>query len=242
MTRMTGWWLIPPGEMVMSVNLAQNIEETQQRIEAAAHRSGRRGHEINLVAVTKTVDSVTVKNAYNFGISDFGENRVQELIHKQADLPQARWHFIGRLQTNKVKSLVGRTCLIHSLDRWQLAYEIDKHARQMGISVPVLVQVNITGERSKTGFAVEEVQGLFDSLPELSNLEIKGLMTIAAEDVNPEKSRPVFRELSRLRSRLNYKSGANIDLKYLSMGMSQDFEVAIEEGANIVRIGSAMFK
>lgn len=221
--------------------ISQRLAQIKQRIELAALRSGRGGQEITLVAVSKMVDDSAVRHAFELGVTDFGENRVQELIRKRGNLPEARWHLIGRLQTNKVKDIVGKACLIHSLDRWGLAEEIDKRGHLLGIQVPVLLQVNITGEESKTGLPPGDVAEFLNAADGLSYLQIKGLMTIAIEDSNPEASRPVFKELAQLRDRLQKNKYRNIELHYLSMGMSQDFEVAIEEGANLVRIGSALF-
>jgi pyridoxal phosphate enzyme (YggS family) len=223
------------------MNINRNLCEVRDRIEKAALKSGRRGCDITLVAVSKTVDEEAVRQAWELGVKDFGENRVQELIKKSNALPEAHWHFIGRLQTNKVKDVVNRAYLIHSLDRWQLAYELDKRAGQENKQVEALIQVNITGENSKTGFAAAEVVDFLAACSEFNYLQIRGLMTMAIEDENPENSRAVFRELNELCQRMKRKN-PQVKLDYLSMGMSQDYEVAIEEGANIVRIGSALFK
>ena len=149
---------------------------------------------------------------------------------------------IGRLQTNKVRDVVSNAYLIHSLDRWSLAQEIDRCGQRLGIEVPVLLQVNVSGEQSKTGVSVEEVFDFLAALQGLPALRVKGLMTIAVEDSNAEASRPVFKTLAQLQHRLQESKFDHVDLKYLSMGMSQDYEVAIEEGSNMVRIGSALFK
>lgn len=221
--------------------MGTRLAEIRSLIERAALKSGRGGQDITLVAVSKMVDDTTVRQAYDLGIRDFGENRVQEFNRKRHQLPQARWHYIGRLQTNKVKEVVGRAYLIHSLDRWALAQEIDRRAQQSGIQVPALVQVNISGEGSKAGLSEGEVESFLNSVGELPALQIWGLMTIAVQESDPEASRPIFRELAQLRRNLQKRNFRNVDLKYLSMGMSQDYEVAVEEGANIVRIGSALF-
>lgn len=223
------------------VNISKNLAEVRSRIEKSARQSGRSGHDITLVAVSKTVNELAISQAWDLGIEDFGENRVQELVRKSSALPEACWHFIGRLQTNKVKDVISRVGLIHSLDRWQLAQELDKRARQNGHPVRALVQVNITGEKSKTGISTQEVFDFIDSCGEFQSLQIMGLMTMAIEDDNPENSRPVFKELAELGRSIS-KRFPKADFPYLSMGMSQDYEVAIEEGANIVRIGSALFK
>ncbi|MDD3363853.1 MAG: YggS family pyridoxal phosphate-dependent enzyme [Syntrophomonas sp.] len=221
--------------------LQQRLMEVQSRIERAAKKSGRSSQDITLLAVSKTVDNATVAQAYDLGIRDFGENRVQEFASKIHSLPQARWHIIGRLQTNKVKDVVGRAFLIHSVDRWSLAQEIDKRGQYMEVPVPVLLQVNISGEESKTGLQADEVENFLQSVGELNSLKVMGFMTIAVLSSEPEESRPIFQELVALKNKLGRKNFTNVELKYLSMGMSQDYEIAIEEGANIVRIGSALF-
>ncbi len=222
-------------------NMQSRISRILARIEQAARKTGRSRDDITLVAVSKMVDNTTAHQAYELGLRDFGENKVQELNRKMDSLPQARWHMIGRMQTNKVKDVVGRACLIHSLDRWALAAEINKRGRLLDLQVPVLLEVNISGEASKAGIHANEVDSFLQSVGELSHIQVLGFMTIAMQDSDPEVSRPVFRELTELRNSLKGRKYQQVDLQYLSMGMSQDFEVAIEEGANIVRIGSALF-
>jgi pyridoxal phosphate enzyme (YggS family) len=225
----------------MMKELQQRFMEVQRRIELAAQKSGRSSQDITLLAVSKTVDNTTVAQAYDLGIRDFGENRVQEFVNKIHSLPQARWHIIGRLQTNKVKDVVGRAFLVHSVDRWALAQELDKRGRYLEVSVPVLLQVNISGEKSKTGLQADEVKSFVQSVGELTALRVMGFMTIAALSSEPEESRSIFQELVALKNKLGRKTFTHVEFKYLSMGMSQDYEIAIEEGANIVRIGSALF-
>lgn len=222
--------------------MRSRLNDITERIERAARKNGRRSKDITMVAVTKTVGIEKVQEAQNLGVCDFGENRVQELKRKKSLLPQARWHLIGRLQTNKVKDVVGQAYLIHSLDRWTLAEAINKCGAALGIRVPVLVQVNISGETSKTGLKPGDVSSFLSSVGELPNLYVLGLMTIAPEDPDPQSSRAVFRELASLKNEISIRKYTNVELCHLSMGMSQDFEVAIEEGADIVRIGSALFK
>lgn len=224
------------------MGLQENIKEIQSRIEKAAARSGRPASEITLVAVSKTVDPEKVRLAYELGLRHFGENRVQELQQKIAVLPEASWHMIGRLQTNKVKDVVGQVKLIHSLDRWKLAEELEKRGQQAGLEVPVLIEVNISGETQKAGFQASEVKALLESAGQFKSLRIYGFMTMAPLTGQAELSRPIFRELSDMKQELSKKSYTNVEFKHLSMGMSDDFEVAIEEGANIVRIGTALFK
>ncbi len=224
------------------MGLEQNIEGIKARIEKAAALSGRKASDIILLAVSKTVDTDMVRQAYDLGLRHFGENRVQELQRKIESLPEAHWHMIGRLQTNKVKDIVGRVQLIHSLDRWNLAEEMDKRGQQAGLEVPALLEVNIAGEKQKAGFASNEVEAILEQAAQFKTLRIYGFMTMAPLTDDAELSRPIFRELADMKKRFEKNSYANVELKYLSMGMSDDFEVAIEEGANIVRIGTALFK
>ncbi|MEN6350605.1 MAG: YggS family pyridoxal phosphate-dependent enzyme [Syntrophomonas sp.] len=222
-------------------DLRVKLENVKQRIERAANRSGRTASDVTLVAVSKTVNIETVNRAYELGICDFGENRCADLHTKQETLPGARWHMIGRLQTNKVKDIVGKAWLIHSLDRWNLAEELDKRGSLLDMDVPALLQVNISGEEQKAGIDQGDVAEFLDSAGQLKKVKIWGFMTIAPLLEDGEQARPVFQELAQLKKKHSDKKYANVDLKYLSMGMSQDFEVAIEEGANIVRVGGAIF-
>lgn len=223
------------------MELKDSLNLVKERIAAAAARSGRHSSDITLVAVSKTVDNETVRRAYELGITDFGENRVQQLNHKISYVPQAKWHLIGRLQTNKVKEVVGKAVLIHSLDRWSLAEELDKRGQKEGIEVPCLLQINIAGEEQKAGITPHEVKSFLDATGQLKAVRIYGLMTMAPLLDQGEKARPVFKELYAIKEKVVKSRYINVDIRYLSMGMSQDYEVAIEEGANIVRIGSAIF-
>ena len=175
------------------------------------------------------------------GLTDFGENRVQDLKIKQSRYPQVRWHMIGRLQTNKVKDVIGRAFLIHSLDRWSLAEYIEKRAEKERTVVSALLQVNVSGEKSKSGVAPEEVKDFLHAVSQLNHLRVLGLMTMAPEVDDPEETRPVFKELRRIFDIVKESNYPRVEMRYLSMGMTQDFEVAIEEGANMVRIGRALF-
>ena len=221
--------------------LKQKLNTIQQKIDKAARLSGRSGQDVTMLAVTKTVDIETAQKVFDLGIRDFGENRSQELNRKQAAIPAARWHMIGRLQSNKLKEIVGRVHLIHSMDSWHMAEEINKRAQYLQTEAAVLLQVNISGEEQKTGVELKDVAQILDSLGELQALRLYGFMTMAPLSSVGEESRPIFAELNNLREKWQDKPFKNVDLKYLSMGMSQDYEAAIEEGANIVRIGSALF-
>jgi len=223
------------------LSVLENLNRVRERINAAALRAGRRPEEIKLVAVTKTVPLEMIREAIKGGIVSLGENRVQELMQKYPGLPPGlEWHLIGHLQTNKVKKIINKVALIHSLDRWSLAEEISRVAVKNNTVCRVLVQVNVAGEDTKYGLSPSEVGDFVASAARLPGLDVRGLMTIAPWTENPEEVRPVFRQLKELAVRLkNSKTGAA--LEYLSMGMSGDFEVAVEEGANILRIGTAIF-
>ncbi len=221
--------------------LRQNYAEITRNIEKAAARSGRNPADILLVAVSKTVDTATVSKAYSLGISHFGENRAHNFILKQENLPVARWHFIGQLQTNKVKSIVGKTFLIHSLDRWKLAEEINKASQAVKMETQVLLQVNISGEKQKSGLAPDLVKSFLAEAGQLKMMKIAGFMTMAPLEAPTGEIRSIFREMSNIRQMMLKQDFKHCDLHYLSMGMSQDYEIAIEEGANIVRIGSSLF-
>ncbi len=210
-------------------------------IEQAALRSGRTLADIMLVAVSKTVDIEIAKKAHQLGIDNFGENRTREFVFKQQGLPEAKWHFIGHLQTNKIRDVIGRTHLIHSLDRWRLAEEINKASRAIGQKTGVLLQVNISGEKRKYGLKPDEVENFLADARQLEMISIKGFMTMAPLDAGEEEIRGIFREMARIRKTMLKLDFKHCDLKYVSMGMSQDYEIAIEEGANIVRIGSSLF-
>jgi len=224
------------------VYISENLENIKARIDAACKKSGRDPKDITLVAVTKTVDTDRIVKAISLGIKDLGENRVQELREK-ADIikEDCRWHLIGHLQTNKVKYIIDKVSLIHSMDRLELAEEVQKRAEKLGITVPVLVQVNVAGEDTKFGISPEDTMEFVSQLGRMGNIKVKGLMTIAPLVDNPEKVRWVFENLRKLLIDISRERIDNIDMEHLSMGMSNDFEVAIEEGATMVRIGTAIF-
>jgi PLP dependent protein len=222
------------------VSVAARYEAVRRQVADAADACGRRSEDVTIVAVTKTVGVPEVTAALAAGIRDFGENRVQEFLGKYGLFPAARWHFIGTLQTNKVKDVVGRACLIHSVDSLRLLSHIERRAAERGVSQPVLLQVNIAGETSKHGMATAELEDVLEEASHMESVEVRGLMTIAplarAEDV-----RWVFRGLREVRDSLRATLPDRVELDELSMGMSGDFRVAVEEGATIVRIGSALF-
>ena len=225
-----------------NIQLRENLEAIHDRIRNAALRAGRNPDDILLVGVTKTVEPDLMRKAYDLGLRDFGENRVQEFIRK-ADIidRECRWHIIGRLQTNKVKYLDHRVSLIHSLDREGLAKALQARGEKIGKVWDVLVQVNVSGEETKAGVSPEKLKDFVSAVSKLGNIHIKGLMTIAPYTENSEEVRWVFRELRKIAVDIERERIENMNMEFLSMGMSNDFEIAIEEGASIVRVGSAIF-
>ncbi|MDO9107631.1 MAG: YggS family pyridoxal phosphate-dependent enzyme [Coriobacteriia bacterium] len=223
----------------MSV-IAEGYEAVRRQVAHAADSAGRSFEDVTIVAVTKHVGVAEIQKSLAVGISDFGENRVQELVGKHGLFPEARWHFIGTLQTNKVKDVVGKACLIHSVHSLHLLEAIDRKAAEIGVIQPVLLQVNVSGEESKHGFPAADVREALIEAGGLGNTEVRGLMTMAPFG-RPEDSRWVFRELRELRDSLCEMPLNSVDLAELSMGMTNDYRVAVEEGATIVRVGRAIF-
>jgi len=213
------------------------------RIQSAAAAAGRAGVGIRLVAVSKTFPSEAIRQAIAAGVSDIGENYIQEARDKFEALQgtAVKWHFIGRLQTNKAKQAVRMFDLIHTLDSYKLALELDRYARRLHKIQPVLIQVNVAGEATKAGVAPEEALSLVRQAAALENIAVKGLMTMPPYFNAPEKVRPFFAALRQLRDRIRHEEIANIGMQELSMGMTGDFEAAVAEGATLVRIGTALF-
>ncbi|MCX8129969.1 MAG: YggS family pyridoxal phosphate-dependent enzyme [Clostridia bacterium] len=222
--------------------IKHNIEDIRKRVEKAALKSGRSLSDIEIIAVSKTVEPERINKAIEAGLKNLGENRVQELCEKYDILSEeCKWHLIGHLQTNKVKYIVDKVALIHSVDRIDLAREIDLRAKKAGKILDILVQINVAGEESKFGLSSEESLEFIKNVSKFDNISVKGLMTIAPLVQNQEEVRPVFRELRKIFIDIKRENIDNINMDYLSMGMSNDFEVAIEEGSNMVRIGTAIF-
>lgn len=220
--------------------IKDNLLEIKEKIRQAAEKAGRNADEIKLIAVTKTVEVEKIQEALALGIEAIGENRVQEARSKYDFLPKKiEWHLIGSLQTNKVKQAVQMFDFIHSVDRKALAEEINKQCLALDKTMKVLIQVNISGEESKHGVEIKEAEELIKYALTLSGLEVKGLMTIAPLVDDPEEVRIVFKGLKNLQEQMMKENCTG--LEYLSMGMTDDFMVAIEEGANMVRIGSGIF-
>ena len=237
----------PRSETVDSYAIADQLESVRERIARACGRAGRSPGEITLVGVTKTFPIEAVLAARENGLSDFGENRVQELVEKVEGVPSrirggdVTWHMIGHLQRNKAREVVDYADVFHALDSMRLAKELNKRAAHEGRVVPCLLQINVSREESKYGIAPGEARRFLDALASLDHLRIEGLMTIASFVEDPEHVRREFGRLRELSETYDSASNPQVDLKMLSMGMSNDFEVAIEEGATHIRIGSAIF-
>lgn len=223
------------------MSLDERIRQVEARVLQACKRSGRPREDVNIVAVTKYVSVETAASAIKHGFNHIGENRWQDAKEKWIQLgSQGIWHFLGTLQTNKVKEVVGKFSYFHSLDRMSLAQELDKRASAMNETVNCFIQVNVSGEQSKNGLEPEELFGFVESIRGLRSLNIVGLMTMAPYEAEAEQTRPVFRGLRQLRDELNARSILNEPVNGLSMGMSNDFEVAIEEGATWIRLGTIL--
>lgn len=222
--------------------ICENMRKVEQNIAAACARSGRESGQVTLIAVSKTKPVPALLEAYEAGARDFGENKVQELVDKIPQLPSdARWHMIGHLQRNKVKYIVDKVYLIHSVDSLRLAEEISKEALKKQVEVNILVEVNVAQEDSKFGTAAEETVALVEEIAKLPSVHIKGLMTIAPYVENPEANRVFFRKLKQLSVDIMQKSIDNVSMNVLSMGMTGDYQVAVEEGASYVRVGTGIF-
>ncbi len=223
------------------MSVRENLINIRERVRLAAFRAGRDPQTIKIIAVTKRVDVPRIMEAVAAGVTDLGENRVQELSAKVDKIPSSlHWHLIGHLQTNKVKHVLGKVELIHSLDSWNLAVELDRQAARMEIIPRVLVQVNVSGEETKYGINPGEAYDFITELKNLGHIKVEGLMTIAPFVDNPQEARPFFRELRLLSRELNEKI-SGVELKHLSMGMTNDYEVAVEEGSDMLRLGTAIF-
>ncbi|MDI6812957.1 MAG: YggS family pyridoxal phosphate-dependent enzyme [Desulfitobacteriaceae bacterium] len=224
------------------MSIEQNLARVRQNIEVAARRARRDPSEIKLLAVSKTMSALAVEEAYRAGQRDFAENRVQEWHLKAPDLPRdAKWHLIGQLQTNKVKYLDSRLALIHSLDRVSLLQELERQGARKDWTWNTLVQVNIARDPAKAGLLTEEIEDFLALLGEHPHVRVWGLMTIGALAATSEETRLFFRELRVLRDELQDKQWPGVKLSELSMGMSQDYETAVEEGATMVRVGRGIF-
>jgi PLP dependent protein len=223
--------------------VSENVQNIRARIRDTCIRTGRRPEDVTLIAVTKTFGPEQIREAIQSGLLDIGENYVQEAAEKRRAVPdpEIRWHYIGHLQSNKVKSILPWVSLIHSVDSVSLAAEIQKRAEKFGQTVEVLIEVNTSEEASKYGTRPDRTLALVSEVAALPNIRLKGMMTIGPFDPDPEVSRPAFRLLKGLLNEANASNIVREPLRELSMGMTHDFEVAIEEGATMVRIGTAIF-
>lgn len=222
-------------------DISKNLENIKKRIEDSAKKSGRDAKDITLIAVTKTYSPDFINEAIDLGVTDIGENKVQEIMEKYDKVKPVRWHLIGHLQTNKVKYIIDKVHMIHSVDSIRLMDEIDRQANKHGIIMNILIQVNISGEESKFGINPDEIDEMLEHAKELKNVKVCGLMTIIPKIDSMISNRLHFINIRQIYIDISKKIYDNICMKYLSMGMSADFEMAIEEGSNMVRIGSAIF-
>lgn len=222
--------------------VTENLAQVRANVEAACKRTGRDISEVTLIAVSKTKPVSMLQEAYDAGARVFGENKVQEIVDKYPQLPDdISWHMIGHLQRNKVKYIVDKVSMIHSVDSLRLAETIEQEAAKHNVTVPILLEVNVAEEESKFGLKTEEVLPLCEALSSFEHIRIKGLMTIAPYVEDPEENRMVFRQLKKLSVDIAAKNINNVTMSVLSMGMTGDYQVAIEEGSTMVRVGTGIF-
>ncbi len=222
--------------------IRENLDTVEKNIEAACKTAERKREEVKLIAVSKTKPVEMLQEAYDYGCRDFGENKVQELVDKYEKMPKdIRWHMIGHLQRNKVKYIVDKVYLIHSVDSLRLAEEISKEAVKKNVTVSILIEVNVAEEESKFGTTSEDATALVEQIAKLPNIVIKGLMTIAPYVENAEENRVYFRKLKQIYVDIIYKNIDNVSMEELSMGMTGDYQVAITEGATYIRVGTGIF-
>ena len=222
--------------------LEENLKKVEANIQAACERCGRKREEVTLIAVSKTKPVSMLKEVYDCGIRDFGENKVQELTEKYDQLPEdMKWHMIGHLQRNKIKYIIGKTELIHSVDSLRLAEAIEAESAKKGCITDILLEVNVAQEESKFGFSSEELLKEIDRFADFPHIRVKGLMTIAPYVEKPEENRIYFAKLKQLSVDITAKKVNNVTMSIFSMGMTNDYEVAIEEGATLVRVGTGIF-
>ena len=223
-------------------SIAEQLRSVRERIRQAALRAGRNPEEVTLIAVSKTKPAEMIQEAYGCGQRVFGENRVQELTEKLTALPQdISWQLIGHLQTNKVRQIVGKAALIHSVDSIRLAEELQRESEKKRVVTELLLEVNIAGEESKFGFRPEELESAAVQIAQMPSLKLRGLMTVAPFTAIPEENRKYFRQIRQLAVDIKDKNIDNVTMDILSMGMTGDFEVAVEEGATMVRVGTGIF-
>ena len=222
--------------------VAENLAQVQKNIEESCRNVNRDPGEVTLIAVSKTQPVEMLREAYDAGARVFGENKVQEIVDKYDHMPSdVKWHMIGHLQRNKVKYIVDKVAMIHSVDSFRLAETIEKEAAKKNVTVPILIEVNVAQEESKYGLKPEEVLPFIEEIADFSHIQIKGLMTIAPYVENAEENREIFRELKKLSVDIAAKNINNVTMSVLSMGMTGDYLVAVQEGATMVRVGTGIF-
>ncbi len=222
--------------------IAENLAQVQKNIEKSCGEINRDPGEVTLIAVSKTKPVEMLKEAYDAGARVFGENKVQEIVDKYDQMPSdVKWHMIGHLQRNKVKYIVDKVAMIHSVDSFRLAETIEKEAAKKEVVVPILIEVNVAREESKFGLRPEEVLPFIEEIADFSHIRINGLMTIAPYVENAEENRRIFRELKKLSVDIAAKNINNVTMSVLSMGMTGDYMVAVQEGATMVRVGTGIF-
>lgn len=222
--------------------IRENLKTVQNEINAACSRANRDPSQVTLIAVSKTKPVPALREAYDAGVRDFGENKVQEIMDKLPQLPSdIRWHMIGHLQRNKVKYIIGKVAMIHSVDSMRLAEEISRESIRRGVETDILIEVNIAGEESKYGVSSAEAPELIEKIAKLPGIHVRGLMTIAPYTEVPEKNRPYFDKLTQLSVDIKGKNIDNVSMNVLSMGMTGDYSVALEEGATCIRVGTGIF-
>ena len=222
--------------------IRDHLNEVRENIQKACEKAGRSPQEVTLIAVSKTKPLFMLEEAYEAGARDFGENKVQEILEKHPKMPEdARFHMIGHLQRNKVKQVLPHAVLIHSVDSYRLAEQISQEAGKLGITAKILLEVNVAKEESKFGMMAEDVEEMAGQIAALPHLQIEGLMTIAPFVDDPEKNRPVFRKLYQLSVDIKKKNIDNVNMGVLSMGMTGDYQVAVEEGSTMIRVGTGIF-
>ena len=222
--------------------VAENLAQVQKNIEESCRNVNRDPGEVTLIAVSKTKPVEMLREAYDAGARVFGENKVQEIVDKYDHMPSdVKWHMIGHLQRNKVKYIVDKVAMIHSVDSFRLAETIEKEAAKKNVTVPILIEVNVAQEESKYGLKPEEVLPFIEEIADFSHIQIKGLMTIAPYVANAEENREIFRELKKLSVDIAAKNINNVTMSVLSMGMTGDYLVAVQEGATMVRVGTGIF-
>lgn len=225
------------------VSIIENIDDILKKIDDTCKKTGRNSKDITVIAVSKTVDSKRAKEAVEAGVENLGENRVQELVKKYDELNDTdiKWHMIGHLQKNKVKYIIDKTVLIHSVESIELAEEINKRAIKNNLTSNVLIELNIGEEESKFGINEDNIYDFVKNMEQFENIKVLGLMTVAPFCEDPEDVRWVFKKMKNINDKISTMNLRNTEMKYLSMGMTNDYEVAIEEGSNIIRIGTAIF-